>query len=60
MKKVTRVILSLALVASLSLTSFAVVKSDKLSKLKNQKAAAELIKTNIRKRKAKPKSIWHQ
>ena len=49
MKKVTRVVLSLALVASLSLTSFAVVKSDKLSELKNQKAAAAANKNKYKK-----------
>ena len=55
MKKVTRVVLSLALVASLSLTSFAVVKSDKLSELKNQKAAAAANKNKYKKKKSEAK-----
>ena len=51
MKRVLKTILSLVLVASLSLTSFAIVKSDKLSNLKNQKESVAAHKKKYKKKK---------
>ena len=55
MKKIMRVVLSLVLAASLSFTSIAVVKSDKLDELKNQKAAAAANKNKYKKKKSEAK-----
>ena len=51
MKKIIRIILSLTIVASLSLTSAAFVKSDKLSNLKKQKESAAAQKNEYKKKK---------
>ena len=51
MKKISKIILSLVLVAAVSLTSFAVVKSDKLGNLKKQKESVAARKKEIKKKK---------
>lgn len=51
MKRVVKTILSLVLVASLSLTSFAIVKSDKMSNLKKQKESVAANKNKYKEKK---------
>ena len=52
MKKVLRTTLSIVLVASLSLTSFVYVKSDKTSKLKKEKESVAAQKKKYKKKKS--------
>ncbi len=55
MKKIFKTILSLVLVASLSLTSIAIVKSDKMKDLKKQKESVQAKKENYKKKKSEAK-----
>ena len=55
MKRITKVFLSLVLVASLTFTTFAVVKSDKVGSLKKQQESVAANKNKYKKKKSEAK-----